>query len=183
LIQVKAKRPLPHHSRFVLEIDRDDGGEAVRDATEGQAGREQPVATLIPEFIRGKVDQLALCDTLEHIADSLPDRIDRPKCLQAAAELGPTIRSIHTFEEELLFPALAAVMANDAVSTKTLERLRFEHCEDECFAEELTEALLDLGRGAKTVNIEATGYMLRGFFEAVRRHVATEREIVQRYAH
>ncbi len=149
----------------------------------GPTGRKRPVRTLISEFARGKADQLALCNALEEIADSLPDRIDRSKCLKAAADLGPTIRSIHKFEEEVLFPALTALMTDDAVSAKTLERLRFEHCEDECFAEELTEALLDLGHGSTSVNIEATGYMLRGFFEAVRRHVAAEREIVQRYAH
>jgi len=155
----------------------------VHSPTKVRTDRGQPVASLLSEFSKGKTDQLALCDELEQIADSLPDQIDRSKCLHAATKLGPMIRSIHEFEEDVLFPALAAVRTNDESLAKTLERLRFEHCEDECFAEELTEALLELGRGSKTVNIEATAYMLRGFFEAVRRHVAAEREIVQRYAH
>jgi hypothetical protein len=64
----------------------------------------------------------------------------------------------------------------------TLTRLRFEHCEDECFAEELTEALHALGAGRAEINIEATGYMLRGFFEAMRRHIAFESEHLLREA-
>ncbi|MNL85495.1 hypothetical protein D3C87_2138230 [compost metagenome] len=41
----------------------------------------------------------------------------------------------------------------------------------------MTDALLKLGSGA-TVNMEATGYMLRGFFEGMRRHIAFEREFL-----
>jgi hypothetical protein len=59
-----------------------------------------------------------------------------------------------------------------------VERLRAEHIEDECFAGELTEALLVLGRDGSVDNPEALGFMLRGFFEAQRRHVAFEREHV-----
>jgi hypothetical protein len=71
----------------------------------------------------------------------------------------------------------AARLADDKIET-TLNRLRFEHCEDECFAEELTEALNALGTGNPDVNIEAIGYMLRGFFEAMRRHIAFESEML-----
>ena len=149
----------------------------------GLSEGEMPVADLLTTFFKAKSDQLALCDQLEEIADSLPDRVNRQKCLYAAAALAPMIRKVHQFEEELLFPKLAVLMIGEPTSAKTLERLRFEHCEDECFAEELTEALLDLGRGRENINVEATAYMLRGFFEALRRHIAAEQEIVQRYAH
>ncbi|WP_244598260.1 hemerythrin domain-containing protein [Pseudohoeflea suaedae] len=138
---------------------------------------------LVATFFKAKTDQLALCDQLEEIADSLPDRVNRQKCLYAAAALAPMIRKVHQFEEEILFPRLAVLMSGEPTSARTLERLRFEHCEDECFAEELTEALFDLGRGRVDLNVEATGYMLRGFFEAVRRHIAAEQEIVQRCSH
>lgn len=60
----------------------------------------------------------------------------------------------------------------------SLDRLLAEHVEDECFAGELTEALLLLGRNGSADNPEALGFMLRGFFEARRRHVAFEREHV-----
>lgn len=151
--------------------------------TDGGAEGDSPVSELISTFFKAKQDQLSLCDQLEDIADSLPDRVNRQKCLYAAAALAPMIRRTHTFEEEVLFPKLAGLMGSDPLGPKALERFRFEHCEDECFAEELTEALLDLGRGRENINVEATAYMLRGFFEALRRHIAAEQEIVQRYAH
>jgi hypothetical protein len=124
---------------------------------------------------RAHEEQLALCQELEDIADSLPASVNRQKCIYAAKALGPLIKGIHHYEETVLFPYLqASPDANDHLAT-TLERLKFEHCEDECFAEELTDALLRLGSGTR-VNMEAVGYMLRGFFEGLRRHIAFERE-------
>lgn len=124
---------------------------------------------------RAHTEQLALCRELEDIADSLPTSINRQKCIYAAKALGPLIKGIHHYEETVLFPQLQANPDATESLGPTLERLKFEHCEDECFAEELTDALLKLGSGA-SVNMEAVGYMLRGFFEGIRRHIAFERE-------
>lgn len=124
---------------------------------------------------RAHGEQLALCRELEEIADSLPTTINRQKCIYAAKALGPLIKGIHHYEETVLFPTLQASPDATEALGPTLERLKFEHCEDECFAEELTDALLKLGSGER-VNMEAVGYMLRGFFEGIRRHIAFERE-------
>lgn len=121
-------------------------------------------------------EQLRLCDELETIADSLPTNVDRQKCIYAAKALGPLIKGVHHYEDNVLFPALEADAPQGSELAKTLARLRLEHFEDECFAEELAERLLLLGSGRPDINMEATGYMLRGFFEAVRRHVAFERD-------
>lgn len=142
------------------------------DATIRLAHGENPVTALR----KAHREQLMLCDRLEEIADSLPDSVNRQKCLYAARALGPMIRGVHRFEESVVFPMIAARREGDATIKATLERLRFEHCEDECFAEELTEALHALACGADDINVEATGYMLRGFFEAMRRHIAFEIE-------
>ncbi|WP_306283116.1 hypothetical protein [Mesorhizobium sp. LMG17149] len=56
--------------------------------------------------------------------------------------------------------------------------MRAEHVEDECFAAEVTEILLAIGHGETIDNAEAIGFMLRGFFEGLRRHIAFEREHV-----
>lgn len=122
---------------------------------------------------RAHQEQLALCRELEDIADSLPANINRQKCIYAAKALGPLIGGIHHFEESTLFPWLSTRVPADDDLSRTLDRLRFEHFEDECFAEELTDALLKLGAG-EAVNMEAVGYMLRGFFEGMRRHIAFE---------
>lgn len=123
-------------------------------------------------------NQLALCDCLETIADSLPDAIDRAKCVGTARALGPLIAGTHALEENVLFPALANIRRAGIDMTATIERMKFEHLEDACFAEELHDALMAYGSGEDTPNPEAFGYMLRGFFDSLRRHVAFETEII-----
>lgn len=120
-------------------------------------------------------EQLALCDALEEIADSLPGNVNRQKCIYAAKALGPAIRNQHLCEEAVLFPWLAERPGAGEALGDTLMRLKYEHFEDECFAEELTDALFKLGAG-HDVNMEAIGYMLRGFFEGLRRHIAFEQD-------
>ena len=142
------------------------------DATIRLAHGEDPIVALR----KAHSEQLLLCDRLEEIADSLPDGVNRQKCIYAARALGPMIRGVHRYEEDVVFPMIAGLLKGDEKIEATLSRLRYEHCEDECFAEELTEALQHLGAGAEDTNVEAIGYMLRGFFEAMRRHIAFESE-------
>lgn len=122
--------------------------------------------------------QLALCDELEAVADSLPRDIDQQRCLTLARAICPTVARAHLLEENILFPALHRRWSNVPGLAETLERLRFEHYEDMCFAEEVHDALLSVGRGEPTPSAAAIGYMLRGFFEAVRRHIAFESELL-----
>lgn len=118
--------------------------------------------------------KLTVCDILESIADALPDVFDRNMCLWAAANLLPAVRAAQDFEEQVVFPQFGSTGGHHA----SLKRLRAEHVEDLALAEELTEPLMRLGHGDRSENAEALGYMLRAFFEAVRRHVAFEREHV-----
>ncbi len=122
--------------------------------------------------------QLALCDNLESIADSLPNEVDIQHCLYVARALYPAVKSAHEFEEGQLFPALAAHIKKDASLDASLERLRYEHWEDEAYCQELTEELMDLAQGKTKRDSEKTGYMLRGFFEGLRRHIAFENEYI-----
>ncbi|WP_034815829.1 hemerythrin domain-containing protein [Ensifer sp. BR816] len=123
-------------------------------------------------------DQLALCDSLEAIADNLPD-IDREICAYAARMLGPLLRELHAGEEGLVFAWIERWHSADASLAAMLEQLKYEHCEDECYAEELTEMLARLGAADASVNAETAGYMLRGFFTNVRRHIVFERECLR----
>ncbi|MCB1418446.1 MAG: hemerythrin domain-containing protein, partial [Notoacmeibacter sp.] len=86
------------------------------------------------------------------------------------------VRGVHSFEENAVFPKLERILANADGITHTIARLKYEHTQDECYAEELTDTLLRLGAGDKGLNFETVGYMLRGFFEAMRRHIAFEQE-------
>lgn len=124
---------------------------------------------------RAHREKLRLCDALERLADQLP-KVDRLQCLNLANMIVPLIRDIHSYEEALVFPAYEAALTFAEANRSSVSRLRAEHIEDECFAGEVTETLLALGHGEAVDNAEALGFMLRGFFESLRRHIAFERE-------
>ena len=118
---------------------------------------------------------MSLCDSLECIADSLPHKLDRSHCRRIAKLICPLIRQAHASEEALMFPHLVAAHGD---GRQVVERLRLEHIEDECFAEEVQFELEQIATGQPVLAPEATGYMLRGFFEGLRRHVRHELELV-----
>ncbi|GMB82169.1 hemerythrin domain-containing protein [Shinella zoogloeoides] len=141
---------------------------------------DRPTDTASLDWLKKAHDaQLALCSALEEIADSLPANINRQKCIYAAKSLIPLINGIHRYEEEALFPMLETQASGGEEMAGTIARLKFEHVEDECFAEELTDTLTRLGSGDGSVNAEAAGYMLRGFFESIRRHIAFEQRFMR----
>ncbi|TIT00780.1 MAG: hemerythrin domain-containing protein [Mesorhizobium sp.] len=126
---------------------------------------------------RAHLEKLQLCEALERIADTLP-KVDRLKCLSTANAIVPLLRNIHQYEETMIFPAYEAALTSRDANLASTRRLRAEHVEDECFAGEVTEILLAIGHGETVENAEAVGFMLRGFFEGLRRHIAFEREHV-----
>ncbi|MCO5160620.1 MAG: hemerythrin domain-containing protein [Mesorhizobium sp.] len=122
-------------------------------------------------------EKLSLCDALEAIADSLPGNVDRFECLRVGSVLAPAMRRSHQFEETRIFPAFerSPAVPGRAVS---VARLKSEHLADECAAADVSEELLRIGHGEEIGNPEALGFMLRALFEAMRRHIAFEREHV-----
>ncbi|MCC2095700.1 MAG: hemerythrin domain-containing protein [Hyphomicrobiales bacterium] len=120
--------------------------------------------------------KLHLCEELEAIADSLPDRASPQSCLAAARNMVQTVREAKEFEELQLWPVLRQLRPEDSRLEACLARLHHEHVEDESYAEEIAAVLTDWGMCVGERSGEATGYMLRGFFGAVRRHIAFERD-------
>ncbi|MDD9909128.1 MAG: hemerythrin domain-containing protein [Ahrensia sp.] len=116
-----------------------------------------------------------MCLRLEAVADALPASIDRQECLLLARDIYPTVKAAHEFEESVLFPHLQR-NADARALEDGLERLRFEHWEDEAYAEELSDTLSRIGRGGPVRDAEKISWMLRGFFDGVRRHMAFEAE-------
>ncbi|MGV8833430.1 MAG: hemerythrin domain-containing protein [Devosia sp.] len=119
---------------------------------------------------------LALCDGLEEVADTLPHDVSPRICLTLAAGLEPLIAQMHGLEEEALFPLLEASQSPQL--SQTLARLRHENLADQSTAAEVSEALHDLGTGRSALSPDAMGYLLRSFFESMRRHVQSERELI-----
>ncbi|MEC9343797.1 MAG: hemerythrin domain-containing protein, partial [Pseudomonadota bacterium] len=106
----------------------------------------------------------------------LPDKVSPKACLSAAGRAVATVREAHAFEDSVLWPVLRHLRPGDGRLEETLARLHQEHLEDESYAEELAATLTDHAMCIGGCDPETTGYMLRGFFGALRRHVAFERE-------
>lgn len=119
-----------------------------------------------------------LCCQLEHIADGLPDNVDKQECLYVARSIIPVVKHSHEFEENVLFPLLREKAGDSKELEKTLDRLQGEHWEDESYASEIHNGLISFVSDLADCNVESLSYMLRGFFEGMRRHLAFEREHV-----
>lgn len=130
----------------------------------------------ITELRSYHAEQSQLCEKLEELADLLPDHVENQECLALARLIYPEMKRCHDFEENVLFREARSYDPDNLNLASTLERLRYEHWEDESFAEELTEALTGFVTEPENRNPEKLAYMLRGFFEGLRRHIAFERE-------
>ena len=120
--------------------------------------------------------QSLICDELEKIADTLPNAVDLQSCLRTAQKLLPLVKLAHDFEECELFPMLLIEAGQAAQHAATIERLRYEHWGDEEFALDIHHALREFARKHDTAKVEALAWMLRGFFDGLRRHLAFDRE-------
>lgn len=122
--------------------------------------------------------QAQLCDSLERIADDLPDNVDRRLCLKVIDSLQNEMPLHHRDEELGLFPLIEKRAVPDDNIHEILARLALEHATDESFASELLESLEGLSEGRSLKNPDMVGYMLRSFFESYRRHILWENAIV-----
>ena len=109
---------------------------------------------------------LSMCDRLECIADTLPVPLNTAECQVVTQDLLPFFR-----DARLILNGGRAL--DDAIA-----RLCEEHREDQFFAEEICEEMRSLITGGNQRNAEVTGYMLRGFFGQMRRHIAFERDFL-----
>lgn len=121
-------------------------------------------------------DMLALCEGLETLADALPGRIDAALCNRLIAQLEPALKKLQAAERDLLFPLLFAS------GPEAVERRETAHAIDAAAAAEVADALRALMRGEARPSPDALGYLLRSFFDSMRRHVATEREWLRLFA-
>lgn len=121
---------------------------------------------------------LVLCNSMERIADSLPDKVDLAICGSVIAALSERVEMHHRFEDDVLFPLLRRRAMSDNSLTRSLDRLGEEHEIDEGHAEEVIDLLTAIQRGSREIPPDAAGYMLRGLFESMRRHIAFENDYI-----
>lgn len=115
--------------------------------------------------------QRALADLLEGIADSLPDATDRASAALAAGLLRSAIARHDAIEEQGLFPLIEARAPLGTPLRRAVAIARREHGEAIGRAIELAEELDELTRTGRARNPESLGFMLRAFFDGLRRHM------------
>lgn len=139
----------------------------------GAGSASAGIAVTLRHYLK---EQDRFCDRLETIADLLPDGVDSRDCLLMAQNIVPLVKRAHEFEEGQVYPLLLSQPGISVQMKETLERLRFEHLGDEEFASDLCLSLRQFVTARENCNVESLAWMLRGFFEGLRRHIAFERE-------
>ncbi|MBY0561262.1 hemerythrin domain-containing protein [Hyphomicrobium sp.] len=122
--------------------------------------------------------QLELCALLESIADNLPAKLEPALAVIAISILKGSVKAHTKFEEDALFPILRGRLSSNDTVLQALAGLSLQHECDEDIADELVEALTDALQNSAPQNPEMLGYILRGYFESQRRHIAWEESIV-----
>jgi ABC-type transporter Mla subunit MlaD len=118
----------------------------------------------------------AACDALEAIADGLPDRVAPGQCERALRDVAAAVRQMHACENDLLMPLL--VDAHRSELHRIAGDLEQAHLIDDESLAEVDEVLTALAAGQPILSTDATGYLLRAFFEGLRRHIGRERDLL-----
>jgi hemerythrin-like domain-containing protein len=132
----------------------------------------------IDTFEEGHAELARLCANLEKVADALPDNVDLSACNALAHDVPTVVADVFHSEEDRLFPFLLRRFPGMPDLAPAFDRLKAEHHADLCYAEEVEDALTAFAAGRSSLSTDAIGYMLRGFFDGQRRHIAAERQLV-----
>lgn len=122
--------------------------------------------------------QNELCDLLEAIANDLPYRFDRALAEVSVSILETSLPGHMRLEEEALFPLLRARVTDDHPLQPALNCLGDEHNRDGAILVEIIDGLRSAIASGGSKNPEMLGYMLRGFFDSQRRHIAWEDQVI-----
>lgn len=88
------------------------------------------------------------------------------------------LKDAHDLEERVLFPGFDR-RAGSCFSVMMIEHLKAEHRYDRLAADELRLTLQALADGTCSLPIETITRMLTGFLECLRRHVSTEKLLME----
>lgn len=140
-------------------------------------GMPDPIGVLLEEHAL----QRELCDILESIADGLPYKFNLHLAGVATAILASSLPDHTRFEDEALFPLLRQRAGGGEAIHPVLNRLEDEHHGDEGMLDKVIHMLKSaIAGGLKGLNDqgELLGFVLRGFIESQRRHIAWEDQVV-----
>lgn len=120
-------------------------------------------------------DLLDLCLRLE---DAASDPTIARELRDLADAIPPLLKSVHDLEERLLFPDFDR-HAGSCFAAMTIERLKAEHRCDRLAAEELSLTLKAVADGRCGLSPDTVARMLAGFQESLRRHLFSEKMILE----
>ncbi len=135
---------------------------------------DNPLDILAHEHVR----QEWLCDVLETIADGLPGTLECALAGMVVDALRVDLPLHHKDEEEGLFPLLCRRAGPEDNIDAVIRQLCREHVADDTYCDDLIDVLRALADGQPPRNPEMAGYMIRGFFESYRRHIAFENMVL-----
>lgn len=115
--------------------------------------------------------QRSLADLLEAVADSLPDEVNRGSAALAAGLLRERTAGRGVREELALFALMEPRALPDSPLRRAIALARRENIECDGRAIELAEELDALAETGRARNPDALGFMLRAFFDGLRRHL------------
>jgi hemerythrin-like domain-containing protein len=115
--------------------------------------------------------QRALADLLESVADSLPDAVNQASAALAASLLRDSVVRRSTLEEAALFPLIEAQVPDGSPVRRAVVLARREQRDCAGRAIELAEELDLLASQGRSRNPDALGFMLRAYFDGLRRHL------------
>lgn len=116
-------------------------------------------------------DQAVLCNALESVADRLPDKVAHGECLHLRRAIPPILAAVHRLEEDIILPFITKRWRMPLGLPEILDQICYEQIEEECYAEELCDALRAYGTGLVKPSPETLGYMLRAYFDCARRRI------------
>lgn len=128
-------------------------------------------------FVKGATRVAELCDLLEALADDLPRKA--PAVWREAVHLTVTVLPEHLDQmSSVLLPVLASRTEEDTMCKAVLGRLVVDYEDSRSGLSELTELLENAMRGQSSLPSEALGFALRAHFEAIRRQIGWETEVI-----
>lgn len=120
----------------------------------------------------------AMCDLLEAIADDLPQKA-KPFWREVTRLCGTVIPQHYDAVTRLLVPALLHRTQGEADCEAVLLRMQADYTHERARLPELTELLREaIGQDSLRLSPDALGYALRSFFEAMRRQIRWETEVL-----
>ncbi len=123
-------------------------------------------------------DLLDLCLQLEEAADDL-QTAGSPRNYAVLADAIPRLLDeAHELEEKVLFPDFDR-QGGSYFAGVVIERLKAEHRCDRLSAEELSRTLRAVTEGQCKLAPDTVSYMVRGFMESLRRHILSEKLMLE----